>query len=291
MDEYGIRRPRRTQREQAAGARAGRRRRPPGRRGAPRGYPSWALRIWEPTCSAAISSRAGRSGACGPSFGSGDAGWSPSWHGWAAGRDIRTTQTRGTGAPPVVAGSRWCRSGRRAWPRTSRSSSSRAPADSPQACTQRRRLPDAPADWRAVGRLVQAGPGAVLHGLRALPQTAARQPGRLKPLPPAARPPRADLQPGRARERRRRPRRRPRRAAAPPGAPGRGGHSTPRSARGSVGCGSANLKLKDQPANSLATEDVAELIEYRDLVAVFEDGANCRSTSPRRSATQTTRPC
>jgi hypothetical protein len=56
------------------GSGAGGRKRPPGRRAAPTGWLSWALRTWPPTYSTAWCSSAGRSGGCGRSFGSAVAG-------------------------------------------------------------------------------------------------------------------------------------------------------------------------------------------------------------------------
>jgi hypothetical protein len=98
MDEYGIRRVRRIPREQAASGRG--RRAQAGAWQARRTARLAELGFQDltPTCSGAMSSRAGRSGGCGRSFGSGAAGWSPSWHGWASGAD-----TAGPGAPGQAA--------------------------------------------------------------------------------------------------------------------------------------------------------------------------------------------
>jgi AraC-like DNA-binding protein len=104
MDEYGIRRIRRTPREQAAGARGRRAQAATWQARRPPAWPSSASTTWPPTCNAATWSRAGRSGACGPSLGSGAAGWSPSWKGWAFGADTGQDRARrgssATGAAP-----------------------------------------------------------------------------------------------------------------------------------------------------------------------------------------------
>jgi AraC-like DNA-binding protein len=105
MEEHGIQRTRRTAGEVAAGER--------GRRAQ---ATVWQARRAErlaglgfPDPAGYLQRRrleqAGRSGACGPSFGSGGAGWPPSWPGWACGADTgQDSSLRTSWRVPAVLG-------------------------------------------------------------------------------------------------------------------------------------------------------------------------------------------
>jgi hypothetical protein len=89
LDRHGIRRVRRTPRERAA-SESGRRVQAVGwqaRRAAR--LAELGLRIWPATSRRAMSSRAGRSSACGPSLGLAAGGWWGSWPGWGCGSERR----------------------------------------------------------------------------------------------------------------------------------------------------------------------------------------------------------
>jgi hypothetical protein len=88
LDRYGVCRARRTPAEGRRPTKDVGCSRWGGRRAGRRGWWSSASRIWPATCRHGRSSRGGRLGGCGPSFGLAAGGWCGSWPGWGYDPDL-----------------------------------------------------------------------------------------------------------------------------------------------------------------------------------------------------------